>query len=86
MALSILWCGNLTYGLWDSEKDKFILTGTEEELAHIKDNIEIVDQRRINREHFKALREQYLRQIMQGGSSEEKATTFLKEKMPYLWD
>jgi hypothetical protein len=86
MALSILWLSNLQYGLWDSEKDKFILTGTQADMERVKDNIEIVDQRRINREHFHALREQYLKQIMQGGSSEEKATTFLKEKMPYLWD
>lgn len=85
MSLSILQCGSLVHGLWDSETEKFMLMGTLPEMEHFKDEIEKREQAQQNREHFDELKKKYISQLMAGGNSEEQATNFLKERMPFLW-
>lgn len=85
MALSILQCGGLVHGLWDSETEKFILTGTLPEMERIKDKMEQAEQAEQNRQYFADLKKKYIAQLMAGGKSEDEATAFLKERMPFLW-
>lgn len=86
MSLSILWLGGLLHGLWDSKTENFLMTGSITEMESWKDYLERADQLQLNREHFKELREKYIDQLMKGGATQDTATSFIKEKMPYLWD
>lgn len=85
MALSVLQCGGLKHGIWDSEKEKFVLTGTLPEMEYVKDQMERVEQAELNRQHFDELKKKYIAQLVSAGNSEEQATAFLKERMPFLW-
>lgn len=85
MTLSILQCGGRLHGLFDSSKDKIILSGTLPEMEEWKHLLETIEQDQQNRDHFQQLREKYLTQLVEGGNSTEQATAFLKDRMPFLF-
>lgn len=85
MALSILMVGSESYGLFDSETDRFLMIGTEKEMEYFKNMMEELQQARLNKEHFAELKEQYINQLVAGGNTNEQAEKFLKQRMPFLF-
>ena len=90
MALSVLslglTTGPATHMIWDSNTQSCCLTGTQEELFGIKHKMETAEQQAANREWAKQFREEMRNYLIAAGNSPEDTDTFLKSKMPYLYD
>lgn len=85
MILSILTNGDKGYMLYDAVSKKAVMTGTQKEMEFWKHHFENSAQQKDNREHMNKLRKELELQLITGGHSQEEATQFLKDKMPYLF-
>ena len=87
MALSVLQIqyGENSHGLYCSEQQKMILFGNQDEMFGWKHVIEEVEQQHSNDKYLKKIRKERMKLLIQAGNTKEKAESFLKERMPYLF-
>lgn len=63
MILSVLSINNSLSGLFDSNSEKFIMTGTSQEMFKLKHEIEEAEQQKDNDQHFINLIEKYAKML-----------------------
>jgi hypothetical protein len=85
MALSVLSLVGNDYGLYDSEKKRIVMKGTEEDMFNWKHIMEAAVQQVENRRYMDELRRERTLLLVNAGYGQEEATAFLKKQMPYLW-
>lgn len=85
MAYSVLTLDSNNCCLYCSEKQSCILTGTREEMFEWKHKMEDGEQQIDNAEYMQQVKKERLALLISAGNTEEKATTFLKKAMPYLF-
>lgn len=88
MALSVIKSGPgyKGYGLYDSKKERFLLTGTSEEMFDWKHRIETREQNADNQAYFHTLRQEWIDLLVKGGNTEYEAELFLKQNMKFLYE
>lgn len=87
MTLSILTdIDGIAKYLYDSTIEKVLMVGTDEQISAWKHYLEQVEQQELNDQHFAELRKEYTEKLVQAGNPIEKAESFLKDKMPFLFD
>lgn len=87
---SVLQIGIVTqnggYGLYDSQLQACIFTGSQDEMYALKHKLEDLQQKEDNNEHRRQLLKEWTDIIVKSGQSEQQAEQFLKEKLPYLYE
>jgi hypothetical protein len=87
MSLSVLQLApNGHHILYDSDQEKAILMGTQEEMFDWKNLMETIDQNISNRLYFDQLREERMALLVNAGHTQQSAENFLKKQMPYLYN
>jgi hypothetical protein len=74
-----------TYGLYSSEDNSYITTGSEAKCYIQKDILEREEQQADNREHFRSIRYKEIAALMTTGLSETDANIQLRADKPYLY-